>query len=149
MSQALLGLDFGQKRIGVAVVQAGTNIAFPLAVIPNKGRGQVLQEIKKIVLEKKIGTIVVGLPMTLKGEVGIAAEKLIKEVEWLRTQLAIPVVLHDERLSSKEVERVLIDADVRRDKRKEIIDQLAAQRILQNYLDNSEGLKTEDQRPET
>ncbi|HNX68585.1 MAG TPA: Holliday junction resolvase RuvX [Candidatus Omnitrophota bacterium] len=132
----VLGLDFGEKRIGVAFVAEGTTIAFPLTVIPNKGRGQVLQEIKKIVLEKKIGKIVAGLPVTMKGEVGIAAEKITKEVEWFRTQLAVPVVLWDERLSSKEVERVLIEADVRRDRRKEIIDQLAAQRILQNFIDS-------------
>jgi putative Holliday junction resolvase len=59
------------------------------------------------------------------------------------------MVMWDERLSSKEVERMLISADVRRDKRKEVIDQLAAQRILQNYLDHQTRLETRDQRPET
>ena len=132
----ILGLDFGEKRIGVAFVAEGTGIAFPLTVIRRRGREQVLQEIRKIILEKKIKKIVAGLPITLKGTIGPAAEKLTKEVEWFRTQLEVPVVLHDERLSSKEVERVLIEADVRRDKRKEIIDQLAAQRILQNYIDS-------------
>lgn len=136
MSGSLLGLDFGEKRIGVAFVAGGTTIAFPLTVIQRKGREQVLQEIRKIILDKKIEKVVAGLPMTLKGTIGPAAEKMIKEVEWFRTQLSVPVVLWDERLSSKEVERVLIEADVRRDKRKEIIDQLAAQRILQNFLDS-------------
>lgn len=137
MSGSLLGLDLGEKRIGVAFVSGGATIAFPLTVIQRKGREQVLQEIRKIILDKKIEKVVVGLPMTLKGTIGPAAEKMIKEVEWFQTQLSVPVVLWDERLSSKEVERVLIEADVRRDKRKEIIDQLAAQRILQNYLDCS------------
>jgi len=149
MSQALLGLDFGQKRIGVAVVQAGTNIALPVRMIERKGREQVLAEIQQFIKSYRIEKVVVGLPKTLKGEMGPAAEKISKEMEWFRANLPVPLVLWDERLSSKEVERVLIDADVRRDKRKEIIDQLAAQRILQNYLDSSASLKTLDQRPET
>lgn len=139
----------GEKRIGVAFVPEGTSIAFPLTVIQKKGREQVLAEIRKFVQEHRIAKIVVGLPKTLKGEIGIAAEKILKEVEWYKTQVALPWILWDERLSSKEVERVLIDADVRREKRKEIIDQLAAQRILQNYIDSSERLKTIDHRPET
>ena len=142
MSQALLGLDMGEKRIGVAIVPAGTNIAFPLTVISKKGREQVLHEIQNIIRENRIEKVVVGLPRTMKGEVGIAAEKILKEVEWYKTQVALPWVLWDERLSSKEVERMLIEADVRRDRRKEIIDKLAAQRILQNYLDS----QTNDQR---
>jgi len=137
MSSALLGLDFGEKRIGVAFVSERTTIAFPLLVIEKKSREQVLRELQKIILERRVTKIVAGLPKTLKGTIGPAAEKLMKEVEWYQSQLAVPIVLWDERLSSKEVERVLIDADVRRDKRKEIIDQLAAQRILQNYLDSS------------
>lgn len=134
----------GEKRIGVAWVAEGTKIAFPLAVIQKKGREQVLAELRKFILEHRIKKIVAGLPKTLKGEVGIAAEKILQEVEWYKMQIPIPWILWDERLSSKEVERVLIDADVRRSKRKEIIDQLAAQRILQNYLDHSERLKTLD-----
>ena len=145
MTAALLGLDFGEKRIGVAFVPEGTTIAFPLTVIQKKGRGQVLEEIRKLILERRIQTIVVGLPKTLKGEVGIAAEKILNEVEWYRKQVALPWIMWDERLSSKEVERILIDADVRREKRKEIVDQLAAQRILQNYIDSSARPKTGDE----
>lgn len=149
MTESLLGLDFGEKRIGVAMVPKGTNIAFPVTVIFRKGREQVLTEIKRLIGVHKTEKIVVGLPKTLRGELGPAAEKLMKEVEWYRSQLSVPVVFWDERLSSKEAERILIDADVRREKRKEVIDQLAAQRILQNYLDNSLRLKTIDHRPET
>ena len=137
MNGTLLGIDLGEKRIGVAVVQAGTTIAFPLTTIQVKGREQVLGEIQKLVLAHKAGKIVVGLPKTLKGEIGIAADKRMKEVEWYQARLAVPVVLWDERLSSKEAERVLIDADVSRQRRKEVIDQLAAQRILQGYVDHA------------
>lgn len=135
MSGALLGFDFGGKRIGVAVVPRGTDMAFPLTVIQRKGRDQVLSEIRKLIAEHKPEKIVVGLPLTLYGEQGIAAEKLTKEIDWFKTQISIPIVLWDERLSSKEAERVLLEADVSREKRKEVIDQLAAQRILQNYAD--------------
>lgn len=144
MSGALLGLDLGAKRVGVAVVPAGTTIAFPVKTIEVKGREQVLAEIQKLVQERKAEKVVVGLPVTLKGEMGIAAQKRIQEIEWYQARLPVPVVMWDERLSSKEVERVLIAADVRRDKRKEVIDQLAAQRILQNYLDRQTGIEARD-----
>ena len=137
MNGALLGLDLGEKRIGVAFVPAGTTIAFPVKTIEVKGREQVLAQIQKLVLEHKAEKVVVGLPMTLKGEMGIAAHNRTREVEWYQSKLAVPVVMWDERLSSKEVERMLISADVRRDRRREVIDQLAAQRILQNYLDST------------
>ena len=137
MSGALLGLDLGEKRIGVAFVPAGTTMAFPVKTIEVRGREQVLAEIKKLILEHKAEKVVVGLPITMKGEMGIAAKKRVQEVEWYQSRIAVPMVMWDERLSSKEVERMLIDADVRRDKRREVIDQLAAQRILQNYLDST------------
>jgi putative Holliday junction resolvase len=137
MSGALLGLDLGEKRIGVAFVPAGTTIAFPVKTIEVKGREQVLAQIQKLILEHKAEKVVVGLPITLKGEMGIAAQKRTQEVEWYQSRISVPMVMWDERLSSKEVERMLISADVRRDKRKEVIDQLAAQRILQNYLDST------------
>ena len=141
MASALLGFDFGSKRIGVAVVQAGTTIALPAGMIERKGREQVLEEIRKLIRSYKAWKVVVGLPKTLKGEMGPAAEKLEKEMEWFRANLEVPLVLWDERLSSKEVERVLLEADVSRAKRKEVVDQLAAQRILQNYLDSQMGMQ--------
>lgn len=137
MSGALLGLDLGEKRIGVAFVPAGTTIAFPVKTIEVKGRENTLEEIRKLIAEYKAEKVVIGFPKTLKGEIGIAAEKRIKEAERYQSGLSVPVVLWDERLSSKEAERILLDADVSRKKRKEVIDQLAAQRILQNYLDNA------------
>ena len=137
MIGTLLGLDLGEKRIGVAFVPAGTTIAFPVETIEVKGREQVLAQIQKLILKHKAEKVVVGLPITLKGEMGIAAEKRVKEVEWYQSRITVPMVMWDERLSSKEVERMLISADVRREKRREVIDRLAAQRILQNYLDST------------
>jgi putative Holliday junction resolvase len=137
MSGTLLGLDLGEKRIGVAFVPAGTTIAFPVKTIEVRGREQVLAQIQKLILEHKAEKVVVGLPKTLKGEMGIAAQKRVQEVEWYQSRISIPMVMWDERLSTKEVERMLIGADVRRERRKEVIDQLAAQRILQNYVDST------------
>lgn len=137
MSGALLGLDLGEKRIGVAFVPAGTTMAFPVKTLEVRGREQVLAEIQKLILAHKAEKVVVGLPKTLKGEIGIAAQKRINEVEWFQSRITVPMVMWDERLSSKEMERVMIDMDVSRERRKEVIDQLAAQRILQNYLDHS------------
>jgi putative Holliday junction resolvase len=137
MSGTLLGLDLGEKRIGVAFVPSGTTIAFPVKTIEVRGREQVLAQIQKLILEHKAEKVVVGLPKTLKGEMGIAAKKRVQEVEWYQSRIPVPMVMWDERLSTKEVERMLIGADVRRERRKEVIDQLAAQRILQNYLDNT------------
>ncbi|MFH1208918.1 MAG: Holliday junction resolvase RuvX [Candidatus Omnitrophota bacterium] len=137
MSGTLLGLDLGEKRIGVAFVPAGTTIAFPVKTIEVRGREQVLAQIQRLILEHKAEKVVVGLPRTLKGEMGIAAKKRVQEVEWYQSRISIPMVMWDERLSTKEVERMLIGADVRRERRKEVINQLAAQRILQNYLDST------------
>lgn len=137
MSGALLGIDLGEKRIGVAFVPAGTTIAFPVKTIEVKGREQVLTQIQKLILEHKAEKVVVGLPKTLKNEMGIAAQKRVQEVEWYQSRISVPMVMWDERLSSKEVERMLISADVSRERRREVIDQLAAQRILQNYLDST------------
>ncbi|MFH1799796.1 MAG: Holliday junction resolvase RuvX [Candidatus Omnitrophota bacterium] len=136
MSGTLLGLDLGEKRIGVAFVPAGTTIAFPVKTIEVRGREQVLAQIQKLILEHKAEKVVVGLPKTLKDEMGIAAKKRVQEVEWYQSRIQVPMVMWDERLSTKEVERMLIGADVSRKQRKEVIDQLAAQRILQNYLDS-------------
>ena len=137
MSGTLLGLDLGERRIGVAFVPAGTTIAFPVKTIEVRGREQVLAQIQKLILEHKAEKVVVGLPKTLKGEMWIAAQKRVQEVEWYQSRISVPMVMWDERLSTKEVERMLIGADVRRERRKEVIDQLAAQRILQNYVDST------------
>lgn len=132
----LLGIDFGAKRIGVAVTDESGSMAFPLTCIGFVSRKQVLAELQKLIKEYKVVRIVAGLPKNLKGEIGPAAEKIMKHVDWFRSQMEIPWDLSDERMSTAEVERILIDADVRRDKRKEVRDQLAAQRILQVYLEN-------------
>ena len=131
----LLGLDFGEKRIGVAIADDLMNIATPHTVIPFTNRKSLLQEIVKLVEEFSVSKIIVGLPKTMKGELGPAAKKVLEQVDWFKAQLKQEWILWDERLTTKEVERILIEADLNRQKRKEVRDSLAAQRILQGYLD--------------
>ena len=131
-----LGLDLGEKRVGVAMSDETTRLATPVTTLEIRGRNHLLKELTKLIDEYHVTKIVVGLPQTLKGEMGPAAQKVIEVVDWLKTSIDRTWIFWDERLSTQEVERVLIEADVRRDKRKQVRDQLAAQRILQSYLDS-------------
>ena len=131
----LLGLDLGEKRVGVAVTDEMGMLATPLLTLEYVGKKKFVVDLSKLIAEYNVEKIIVGLPKTLKGEMGPAAQKISAQVGWFKTQVQIPWIFWDERLTSAEVERVLIDADVSREKRKDIRDRLAAQRILQNYLD--------------
>lgn len=135
---ALLGLDLGSVRVGVAVCEEGVFTATPLVTLEFKSRKYLLEELSKLIRQYTVSEIVVGLPQTLKGECGPAAQKVKENVEWLKSHTEVKWTLWDERLTSKEAERILLAADVSRARRKEVIDQLAAQRILQTYLDSRE-----------
>jgi putative Holliday junction resolvase len=130
-----IGLDFGEKRIGVAVSDESGTIASSLKFIGFQSQKQLLADLKALIAEYKPAGFVAGLPKNLKGEIGPSAQWVMKHVEWLKPQLGIEWVYWDERMTTAEVERMLVDADISRDRRREIRDQLAAQRILQGYLD--------------
>ena len=132
---AFMGVDLGEKRVGIAVSDEMGSIASALTSLSFQNGRQVLNEIQKIADEYRVTKIIVGFPKTLKNEIGIAAQKITKQVEWFKVNSKLEWELWDERLSTAEVERVLLDFDISREKRKDIRDQLAAQRILQNYLD--------------
>ncbi len=132
----LLGIDLGEKRVGTAICDERTSIATPLKTISFQGRKQLARELLQIVDEHHVTKVVVGLPRTLKGEIGISAQKVMECVEALKLEIDRPWEFWDERFSSQEVERVLLEADVSRAKRREVRDQLAAQRILQSYVDS-------------
>ena len=136
MRDVLLGLDFGEKRIGVAVTDEAGIMALPLTTLEFRGRNHLLEQLTGLVEDYRVKKIIVGLPKTLKGEIGPAAKKVMEQVEWFKGFLDRPWILWDERLSTREVERVLLDADVSRAKRKEVRDRLAAKRILQNYMEH-------------
>ncbi|MBI3313269.1 MAG: Holliday junction resolvase RuvX [Candidatus Omnitrophica bacterium] len=132
----ILGVDLGEKRVGIAIADQTTNVATPLTTLQIRGRRHLLEQLEALVKEYKVETVIVGLPKTLKGEIGPAAKKITEEVEWLKAHSTLSWIFWDERLSTLEVERVMLDADVSHSRRKEMRDQLAAQRILQNYLDH-------------
>jgi len=131
----VLALDVGEKRIGVAVSDPLGIIAQGLTVIARKDQQADLKEIKNIAGEYKADSVVVGMPVNMDGTKGKSAEKVNEFVEALRGCLSIPVSTYDERLSTKESEKFLISADVSRKKRKTVIDKMAAQLILESYLE--------------
>ena len=132
---SLLGVDFGEKRVGVSLSDETMTIASAFKTLHFQGRKQILREIQAIVQEYQVHKIVVGFPLTLRGETGDAASKVQQHVDWFRAHSSLEWILWDERLTTQEAERMLIQADLSRARRKEVIDQIAAQRMLQSYLD--------------
>ena len=130
-----LGVDLGEKRIGLAVSDELKILANPLVTLIFESRKKLVEDLRKVIAEYQVEQIIVGLPKTLDNKMGPAAQKVSALVGWLKTQIETPWMFWDERLTSAEVEKVLITADVSRARRKEVRDQLAAQRILQNFLD--------------
>lgn len=131
----LLGLDYGDRRIGVATSDVFGWTAQALETIDRRGTGSEFERIRELVTEHEIGEIVVGLPKNMNGSVGPRGEICIEFADKLREQFEMPVHLWDERLTTVSAERVLIEGDVSRKKRKGIVDKMAAALILQNFLD--------------
>ncbi len=134
---SILGLDYGQKRIGVAKSDELNFMAHPSGFIPFKNEQDLIASIESLVDEHRIKKIVVGLPITLKGETGPQAEKVLLFVETLKKRVQCPVVTWDERLTTAQAERALLAQDMSRSKRKVKRDALAAEIMLQSYLDFS------------
>lgn len=132
-----LGLDVGDRRIGVALSDLSGIIAGRLKVLERKGSIVDLKVIKQLVDEHGVETLVVGLPLTLKGEQGIQAKKVIDFTNALKQHLSIPVEYIDERLTTVQGTRILQEIHRSSRKRKQLIDQTAAQLILQQYLDQN------------
>ena len=133
-----LGVDYGERRVGLAVSDELGMMALPLDILSAQSPRQVIRDVLRICREKQVAAIVVGLPLNMDGSRGPAAEAVERFVRELRRLGELPVEVWDERMSSRQVERMLIDADVSRAKRKGIVDKLAAQVILQSYLDAQE-----------
>ena len=131
---AILALDVGERRIGVAVSDPGESFALPLRTIERTRLQEDLAAILEIAKEQAAGTIVVGDPLTLGGKRSFAAEKIDEFVATLRRVFDGAIERVDERLTTALVTRQLIDADVSRAKRRRVVDQLAAASILETYL---------------
>ena len=131
----ILALDHGTRRIGVAVSDETKTIAQPLEYIPAEPFADFLARLKQLLVEKEIDLILVGLPRNMDGSYGPAAEKVQTFVAALKDAVVVPIKTWDERLTSAQANRVLIQGGVRRAKRKEKVDQTAAAILLQSYLD--------------
>jgi putative Holliday junction resolvase len=132
----VLALDHGTKRIGVAVSDELGLIALPLEFIAAEPLENFLKRLREIVDSKEVGKIVVGLPRNMNGTYGPAAEKAREFVAGLRESFTIPITTWDERLTSTQANRFLIEAGMRREQRKTKVDQTAAAILLQSYLDS-------------
>lgn len=135
MIMSFLGLDVGTKRIGVARSDELNFMAHTIGFIERRADDQVRKEIEKLIAEFHIEQVVVGLPKTMKGEIGTQAEKIFLFIEALRKQVSCPIATWDERLTTVEAEKALIAQDVSRAKRKKKRDGIAAEIMLQSYLD--------------
>jgi len=127
-----LGLDVGDKRIGVAISDPSNIIAQPFAVVERDG--SEFNQIVGIVKENDVGEIVIGYPKNMDGSAGAMAEKVDVFAGKISELVDVPIVFIDERLSTVEAERVMISADVSRKKRKKSIDKVAAAIILEGRL---------------
>jgi len=132
----ILGIDYGHKRLGLALSDEEKILASPLPVYQRRGDKQDLTYLTRLVEEKEVGQIVVGLPRNMNGSLGEMAKEVLAFVDTLKKKTDLPVDTFDERLSSAEAERVLIQADLSRKRRKTLRDSLAAVLILQGYLES-------------
>ncbi len=132
---SLLGLDFGEKRVGVAQSDELNFMAHAVGFILRTSDEQVVSEIQKTIADSKIEQIVVGLPKTLKGETGIQANKVLAFIDLLKNKTSCSVIAWDERLTTAQAEKALIHQDMSRAKRKLKRDAISAEIMLQSYLD--------------
>ena len=131
-----VALDIGTRRIGIALSDSAGTVATPYEVVTRSGdRSRDHRRIAALVEEAGAGIVVVGLPLSLDGSTGPAAQAILAEVDKLRAALPVNVVTWDERLSTVEAERSLRAMRVRKGRHRQVVDQVAATVILQSWLD--------------
>ena len=135
----ILGIDYGTKRVGLAMSDELKMIAQPLEFVPAEPIEPLVNRLREIMAEKPAELILVGLPRNMDGTYGPAAEKVRSFVQRLAKELPVPIKTWDERLTSAQANRILIQADVRRQDRKQKVDKMAAAILLQSYLDSLGG----------
>ncbi len=134
-----LGIDYGDVRLGLAISDPMGIISSPLEVYTRKNTNADFEYLARIIKEKEVDTVVIGLPVNMDGTKGIRAEKSELFGGELQKYVSAKIDYVDERLSTVSAERALIEGNMRREKRKEVIDKIAAQIFLQNYLDMPKG----------
>ncbi len=132
----IMGLDFGTKRIGIAISDELLITAQGLDSLYRKELKSDLEEIARLTQGNGVSEIVVGLPLNMDGTYSAKTKEVVAFLDELSKMVSVPVKTWDERLTSMQAERVLLEADMSRAKRKKLSDKLAAQIILQSYLDS-------------
>lgn len=141
-----MGLDVGDKTIGVAISDELGMTANPVTTIQRTGSiKREIGEVRKLAEENNVGRIVVGMPLMLDGSIGVQAEKVQTFIEEMRKRIRIPIVTWDERLTTVEVERILIASDQSREQRKKVIDKMAASVLLRSYMDREQYQKRQEE----
>jgi putative Holliday junction resolvase len=138
----ILGLDVGSKTIGVAVSDELNLIAHGVTTLKRKGKRLDTKDLLGMIEELKVEKVVVGLPKNMNGSLGPSAKMVLSLVEELKKFVDLPIITWDERLSTVAAEKVLLEADVSRKKRKLVIDKVAALLILQGYLDSKTRMES-------
>ncbi|WP_313756408.1 Holliday junction resolvase RuvX [Tissierella sp.] len=133
--ERIMGLDVGDKTIGVAVSDLLQITAQGITTIRRESKEKDYKALEILINEYNIKKVVVGLPKNMNGTLGPQGEKTIKFAEKLKNKYKLEIIYEDERLTTQAAEKMLISGDVRRDKRKTVIDKVAATFILQTYLD--------------
>ncbi len=136
MQGRILGIDYGKKRIGLAVSDPMRKIAQGLPTLANTSLAQVFTELENIISDHEINKIVIGLPITMKAEVGKAAQVTNKFVTALKNRFELPTMVWDERLTSVLARRTMKELGKSPSKNKNKVDEIAAILILQSYLDS-------------
>jgi putative Holliday junction resolvase len=133
-----LGLDLGNRTCGIAVSDPMGIIATSIETVrfSEKNLQKCLEYVKMYIADRKVEKIVMGLPKNMNGTLGPQSEYVLEFKKMLEDETNLEVILYDERLTTIEVQKVMISADVSRNKRKKVVDTLAATLILQSYLDS-------------
>ena len=137
----ILGLDLGQKTIGVAISDPLGYTAQGITTIKRKTKKEDIEELKKICAEYNVEKIVIGLPKKMNNTIGFAGEKILELSDIIKEEVCNNIEMWDERLTTVAAHRAMLEADMSRAKRKKIVDKMAATYILQGYLDRISNLK--------
>ena len=141
-----LGIDYGLKRIGLSLSDDTQTIAFPLKYILNDSVKKTVSELKTVIEEENVGLLVIGMPIGLKGKKTEISTEIEKFIEILKDGLkekieeGLEVKIYDERFSSAQAQRSLLEQNIKRNKRKEKIDSIASTFVLQSYLDKQKNI---------
>lgn len=132
----ILGLDVGEKTIGVAISDPLGYTAQGVKTIRRQNKKVDIEELISLCSEYNVDTIVVGLPKNMNGTIGPTGEKILNFCELIKESINIPIKMWDERLTTVAANRAMLEADLSRAKRKKLVDKIASTYILQGYLDS-------------